>query len=413
MYYEHSSIPHHVRALYLSNSILSSPNMVDAVVSAFLQVLVQAIADFVKKELMKSNCLEREKNSLVSNVQMIQAVLREADSMQLSDVQKLWFGELKDVSYDAVDVLDEYLYEDLRRQVIHLHRVRNSSLISHMSARRNIFTHDMTKKIADIVKNIDGLAKKRLAYQVEIHGQTDGQNCEWNRRRRSSSLPPTPVHGRQNEREKIIHILLRPVLNCNVQVLSILGEAYVGKTTVAQVVINDERVSSYFKPRPWVHVSSEFNVERITADIIESIEGCSFRSNNLDNLQRHLEKLLRGRRYLLVLDDYRSNSFPHWELLQRPFLSGAAGSKIIVTTSSSAVATSLGTSDYYRLYGLPQEDCWSLFLQYAGIEFEASSFGDFLNNRYIFTYYLQVLFVTRSFSASRICGPNKSYYFKF
>lgn len=283
--------------------------MVDAVISAFLQVLVQAIADFVKKELMKSNGLERERNNLICNVQMIQAVLRGDDNMQLSDVQKSWFGKLKDVSYDAVEVLDEYLYEDLRRQVIHLHRVRNSSLISHMSARRNIFEHDMTKKFADIVKNIDSLEKMRLTYQVEIHGQT-GQNSEWNRRRRSSSLPPTPVHGRQNEKEKIIQMLFRPVLNSNVEVLSILGEAYIGKTTVAQVVINDECVSSYFEPRPWVHVSSEFNVERITADIVESIEGRSFCSNNLDNLQRHLKKLLRERRFLLVLDDYRRSSFP-------------------------------------------------------------------------------------------------------
>jgi len=77
-----------------------------------------------------------------------------------------------------------------------------------------------------------------------------------------------------------------------------------GKTTVTQLVFNHERVKVYFELKLWVHVSHEFNIERITASIIESIEGSPFHSGNLNTLQTRLEKLLQGTRYLLVLDDY-------------------------------------------------------------------------------------------------------------
>jgi hypothetical protein len=56
-----------------------------------------------------------------------------------------------------------------------------------------------------------------------------------------------------------------------------------------------------------------------------------------------LEKLLRGKRYLLVLDDYWSENWQDWDKLKRSFVSGARGSKIIVTTRSRKVAHFLGT----------------------------------------------------------------------
>lgn len=68
-----------------------------------------------------------------------------------------------------------------------------------------------------------------------------------------------------------------------------------GKTTVAQLVFNDERVSSYFELKLWVHVSHEFDIARITASIIESIEGKPF-SGNLSTLQTHLAKRLKDTR---------------------------------------------------------------------------------------------------------------------
>lgn len=137
--------------------------MGEVVLSAFLQVLFQVIADLIRKELQSHSGLQNERTSLISDVEMIQAVIRGAEKMQLSELQKLWFIELKDVSYEATDVLDEYTYEIQRHQVIHLAPVRNSSFLSQLSIRRQIFMHDMEEKIKDIANRI---AYKRKPFDL-------------------------------------------------------------------------------------------------------------------------------------------------------------------------------------------------------------------------------------------------------
>lgn len=172
-------------------------------------------------------------------------------------------------------------------------------------------------------------------------------------------------------------MLLQSDRKPSVRVLPILGEACMGKTTVTQLVFNHERVKVYFELKLWVHVSHEFNIERITASIIESIEGSPFHSGNLNTLQTRLEKLLQGTRYLLVLDDYWRESWHDWDKLKLPLLKGAGGSKIIVTTRSAEVARVLGTSAPYQLQGLQDEDCWLLFCHFSlGANIHTYNFQD-------------------------------------
>lgn len=385
--------PYLVRAFFHTSKTQSSHTMGDAVLSAFLQVLFQGIAHTMKEELKKSDCLKKERELLTSKVEMIQAVLKGAENMQLSELQKLWFGNLKDVSYDAMEVLDKYLYEDHRRQ--HLSSVRNNTVSSAMNPKRQYFRIIMAREIKDVAMRIDNLLKTAADFQVEVHGQTSLHTEGSSSSHPSSSFPPPDAHCRQEDHEHIVEMILRSDRNHKVQVLPILGEAYIGKTTVAQLVITDERISWHFELRPWVHVSNEFNIRRITADIIESIEGSSPRSNNLDNLQRHLGNLLRERRYLLVLDDYWQRDWHDWEQLTGPLLSGAPGSKIIVTTRIGAVAEDLRTSDRlgiydpYELRGLSKEDCWSLFCKHAqcnpSIDAQLYGFGDSRSSRYFFS----------------------------
>lgn len=159
-------------------------------------------------------------------------------------------------------------------------------------------------------------------------------------------------------------MLLQPDGKHNVAVLSIVGVAYIGKKTVAQLVFNNNRVSVYFDLKLWVHVSHEFNQKRIISSIIESIQLSPCHTNNLTTLQTRLEEVLRGKRYL---DNLKS-------LLYRV---SSGGSKIIVTTRSEPVAQALSTLAQYKLKHLQGKDCWLLFCQCAqGTESHAHNYGD-------------------------------------
>jgi structure-specific endonuclease subunit SLX1 len=353
--------------------------MGDAVLSAFLQVLFQSFSDFVRNELHLERRVEKERESLISNLDMIQAILRGAEkTIEFSDEsQVLLFAKLKDASYYGMEVLDEYFYEVQRRQVIHF----AGPMYSSFSLSRMKFRHQIEEKIRDFSGKIDSMKNLRemyLAFQVYVQQGHRSEHNEGVPDASTSQLPPTiDVRGRENDCQKIVHMLRQHDMKLNVQVLPILGEAFIGKTTVAQLVLKMKPVSTYFELKLWAHVSPIFDIERITSSIIESIEGFPFHCDNLNTLQMRLEKLLRGRRYLLVLDDYWSENWQQWDKLKRSLVSGAPGSKIIVTTRSEKVARDLGTLAPYKLQHLQADDCWSLFCQYAqGTKSNPHNWGD-------------------------------------
>jgi hypothetical protein len=354
--------------------------MGDALLSAFLQALFQAIAEFLKEEQSERH-LEERREHMISQLDMIQATLGIAEKKtQLSESEEAFFASLKDASYHGTEALDEYYYEVQRRKVIHhFANLRNSPVTSVLNPLRIQFRHDMEKKIKDFAERIDSIRNIQEMYSAF---QARGGGHE-----PTSLLPPTVVCGRHDDQEKILEMLLQSDLKpTNVAaVLPIVGEAYIGKTTVAQLVLNAERVSKHFELKLWVHVSHEFNIERITSSIIESIEGLPFQCDNLNTLHTRLERLLRGRRYLLVLDDYWNENWQDWDKLKRSFVSGDPGSKIIVTTRSENVARLLGTLGLgpHKLQHLKEEDCLSLFSQCAqGTEHHAHNSGNVLDTRY-------------------------------
>ena len=136
----------------------------------------------------------------------------------------------------------------------------------------------------------------------------------------------------------------------------------IGKITLAQLVYKDKMVKEHFDLQVWVCVSDEFEVLKLTKTILEEV-GLSTNddSNNLNLLQLALNDTLMGKKFLLVLDDVWNENYVDWEMLSKPFKSGAPGSAVIVTTHNDVVASIMRTVPTHRLKTLLDEDCWSLF----------------------------------------------------
>ncbi|KAL5540437.1 hypothetical protein UlMin_044953 [Ulmus minor] len=139
----------------------------------------------------------------------------------------------------------------------------------------------------------------------------------------------------------------------------------IGKTTLAQVVFNDDEVKEPFELKAWVCVSEEFDVCKVTKTILEAIDSRPCDLKDLNSLQVQLAKNLRGKKFLIVLDDVWRENYDDWEFMSRPFQNGGQGSKIIVTTRSDKVAKIMRSASTYSLKILSDEDCLRLFAWHA------------------------------------------------
>ncbi|KAK4709404.1 hypothetical protein R3W88_030329 [Solanum pinnatisectum] len=139
----------------------------------------------------------------------------------------------------------------------------------------------------------------------------------------------------------------------------------VGKTTLAKAVYNDEKVKDHFGLKAWFCVSEAYDAFRITKGLLQEIGSFDLKvDNNLNQLEVKLKESLKGKKFLIVLDDVWNDDYNEWDDLRNVFVQGDIGSKIIVTTRKESVAMMMG-NEQISMDTLSIEVSWSLFKRHA------------------------------------------------
>ncbi|XP_055820924.1 disease resistance protein RGA2 [Solanum dulcamara] len=298
---------------------------------------------------------ENEFENLSSRFSTIQAVLEDAQKQQLKDQAiKNWLQKLNAAAYKVDDILDECKYEAARLKQYRLGR-RHPKAIA--------FRHKIGKRMKEMMEKLDAIAKERRDFHLQekiIEGQTATRETGF-------VLTESQVYGRDKEEDEIVKILINNISDAQeLSVLPILGMGELGKTTLAQMVFNDQRVTEHFHPKIWICVSEDFDVKKLIKAIVESIEGRPLLGDmDLAPFQKKLQDLLNGKRYFLVLDDVWNEEPDKWANLREVLKVGASGASVLTTTRLEKVGSIMGTLQSYELSNLSQEDCWLLFMQRA------------------------------------------------
>uniref|UniRef100_A0A803P927 Uncharacterized protein n=1 Tax=Cannabis sativa TaxID=3483 RepID=A0A803P927_CANSA len=185
-----------------------------ACLSALLNSLIESLDP--KTELMMSlfngkGPVAKSLTKLVTNLQTLKSSLDEAEREQIKDGKEKWLQELKEALFDA----DDLVYK---------------------------------MRILDSEENQKGKSKILMLITQRSVAHVEESDCVWN--------------GHKNG---IIEELLKSFDEDGkkVSVISIVGKSGFGKTTLAYLVSNDEKVNKEFQIKAWIGIG-DYNIDAVT-----------------------------------------------------------------------------------------------------------------------------------------------------
>ncbi|RHN65936.1 putative P-loop containing nucleoside triphosphate hydrolase, leucine-rich repeat domain, L [Medicago truncatula] len=346
--------------------------MAELVAGAFLQssfqVIIEKLASVGIRDYFSSNNVDELVKELNIALDSINQVLDEAEIKQYQNKYvKKWLDELKHVVYEADQLLDEISTDAMINKLNAESEPLTTNLLGLVSA---LTTNPFECRLNEQLDKLELLAKQKKDLRLGEGPSASNEGLvSWKPSKRLSStalVDESSIYGRDVDKEKLIKFLLEGNDSGNqVPIISIVGLGGMGKTTLAKLVYNDNKIKKHFELKAWVYVSESFDVFGLTKAILKSFNP-SADGEDLNQLQHQLQHMLMGKKYLLVLDDIWNGSVEYWEQLLLPFNHGSSGSKIIVTTREKEVACHvLKSTELFDLQQLEKSNCWRLFVTHA------------------------------------------------
>ncbi|XP_049379213.1 putative disease resistance protein At3g14460 [Solanum stenotomum] len=342
-----------------------------AVGGAFLSSALNVLFDRLAPQGELLNMFQKHKNDvrLLKKLRMtllgLQAVLSDAESKQASNhYVSQWLNEFRHAVDSAENLMEEVNYEALRLKVEGQHQnlaeTSNQQVSDLNLCLSDDFFLNIKEKLEDTIETL-----KDLQEQIGDLGLKEnfGSTKQETRTPSTSLVDDSDIFGRHKEIEDLIVRLLSEDANGkNLAVVPIVGMGGVGKTTLAKAVYNDAKVKDHFGLKAWFCVSEAYDAFRITKGLLQEI-GLKV-DDNLNQLQVKLKESLKGKKFLVVLDDVWNDNYNEWDDLRNLFVQGDLGSKIIVTTRKENVASMMG-SGAINMGTLSSEVSWALFKRHA------------------------------------------------
>ncbi|XP_021826398.1 putative disease resistance protein RGA3 [Prunus avium] len=336
--------------------------------------ILTKVASLAQQEFNLLRGFKGELTRLRESLSTVQAMLRDAEKSQVqAESVKKWVKELEDIAHDADDVLDEYEYEVLRRKV-EVQDQMKKKVLNFFSLHYNpiAFRHKMADKIKKINSSLVNLKTDAASIGLVANSTFQGGSSHdaGVDRETVSSFAQDEKYIRVKVVSEIVTTLIDSsnTQKNSLSVKPIVGLAGLGKTTLAKSIYNHDEIGRQFTIKIWICVSIPFEVNSILNKMLVHFK--QEKAQEKEAARKNLQEHLKGKRYLLVLDDVWNEDPDKWNDLTNCLSSvkDTQGSSILVTTRSEKVAKIVQTLPMCNLGKLSDDQCWLILKNRAFLD---------------------------------------------
>ncbi|XP_047959699.1 late blight resistance protein R1-A-like [Salvia hispanica] len=255
-----------------------------------------------------------------------------------------WESRIAEAAYDAEDVIETYIVDQVR--------YRSEIDIQYFSSRQ---FYQALEKVIENMNLIMIEIGEKVVVQDQLHIMKSVTPAD------SSRSTSTAKNVTMIGFDDVLDQMLDKITGggSTRQILPIVGMGGIGKTTLARNIFVSPAVQEYFDVCAWSTISQGYDAQEILRQILDQVDKGKGGDLSVDELGDHLYKYLFGRKYFIVMDDMWT--IEAWGGVRRFFPDSKNGSRIVVTTRLSNLASQFNYSNGLDLKFLDEDACWDLF----------------------------------------------------
>ncbi|XP_042519297.1 putative disease resistance protein At1g50180 [Macadamia integrifolia] len=352
--------------------------------------ILQKLVNLLHEEEHLFRGLQDHVKIILKQMQRLMMFLNDVVQSNKADIRvRLWLQDVRDVARCIEDLLEAFIFQvsPLATKPVPTSTTRRTDFMGDLIAKLRIAMADcrgLRMEIQQIKIKIDNIDHHKRRY-YGIH-DIDLGSMTWTRRtsslrERSSTLSASPlsVVGFDSDARTLLAFLNDP--DPRLQVISIVGMAGSGKTTLAKKVYNSTKrnrlvidfdnsanYNIHFEWHLWINACQGCEPFQILEDIATQMLGKKKpeKRTSVEDLTEDISEWLSNKRYLMVIDDVWDIAV--WVTLRAALPAESVnGSRIIVTTRDREVASFLKncssshTNRHHKLQLLDENKSWELF----------------------------------------------------